>query len=40
MPESYQHINTLPKRMVIDNPGIREIAFWEGEQGIEAAFPP
>ncbi|HKI50423.1 MAG TPA: ribosome small subunit-dependent GTPase A [Desulfobacteria bacterium] len=25
--------------MVIDNPGIREIAFWEGDKGIEAAFP-
>ena len=25
--------------MLIDNPGIREIAFWDDEQGIEAAFP-
>jgi len=25
--------------LVIDNPGIREIAFWEVDQGIEAAFP-
>ncbi len=25
--------------MVIDNPGIREIAFWEVDKGIEAAFP-
>ena len=25
--------------MVIDNPGIREIAFWEVDEGIEAAFP-
>lgn len=25
--------------MVIDNPGIREIAFWDAEQGIESAFP-
>lgn len=25
--------------MVIDNPGIREIAFWEVDGGIEAAFP-
>ena len=25
--------------MVIDNPGIREIAFWEVDQGIETAFP-
>ena len=25
--------------MVIDNPGIREIAFWETDDGIEAAFP-
>ena len=25
--------------MVIDNPGIREIAFWEVDRGIEAAFP-
>ncbi|MBU4277165.1 MAG: ribosome small subunit-dependent GTPase A [Proteobacteria bacterium] len=25
--------------MVIDNPGIREIAFWELDGGIEAAFP-
>lgn len=25
--------------MVIDNPGIREIAFWEADDGIEAAFP-
>jgi len=25
--------------MIIDNPGIREIAFWEGEKGIENAFP-
>ena len=25
--------------MVIDNPGIREIAFWEVDSGIEAAFP-
>ena len=25
--------------MVIDNPGIREIAFWETDSGIETAFP-
>ena len=25
--------------MVIDNPGIREIVFWEVDKGIEAAFP-
>ena len=25
--------------MLIDNPGIREIAFWDDERGIEAAFP-
>jgi ribosome biogenesis GTPase len=25
--------------MVIDNPGIREIAFWEVDKGMEAAFP-
>lgn len=25
--------------MVIDNPGIREIAFWDVDDGIEAAFP-
>ena len=25
--------------MVIDNPGIREIAFWDVENGIETAFP-
>ena len=25
--------------MVIDNPGIREIAFWDGDGGIERAFP-
>ena len=25
--------------MVIDNPGIREIAFWDDDGGIEAAFP-
>jgi len=25
--------------MVIDNPGIREIAFWEVDKGIEVAFP-
>ena len=25
--------------MVIDNPGIREIALWEVDQGMEAAFP-
>ena len=25
--------------MVIDNPGIREIAFWENDNGIESAFP-
>lgn len=25
--------------MVIDNPGIREIAFWDNDNGIEAAFP-
>jgi ribosome biogenesis GTPase len=25
--------------MVIDNPGIREIAFWEVDEGIDAAFP-
>lgn len=25
--------------MVIDNPGIREIAFWEVDKGIEAVFP-
>ena len=25
--------------MVIDNPGIREIAFWEVDKGVEAAFP-
>lgn len=31
---------TLPQGgMVIDNPGIREIAFWDVDQGIEAAFP-
>ena len=30
----------MPKGgMVIDNPGIREIAFWEVDKGIEAAFP-
>ena len=25
--------------MVIDNPGIREIAFWDVDNGVEAAFP-
>lgn len=31
---------TMPQGgMVIDNPGIREIAFWEVDSGIEAAFP-
>jgi ribosome biogenesis GTPase / thiamine phosphate phosphatase len=25
--------------MVIDNPGLREIAFWEVDKGIETAFP-
>ncbi len=25
--------------MIIDNPGIREIAFWDGESGLSAAFP-
>ena len=25
--------------MVIDNPGIREIAFWESESGVEQTFP-
>ncbi|MCB2149634.1 MAG: ribosome small subunit-dependent GTPase A [Deltaproteobacteria bacterium] len=25
--------------MVIDNPGIREIAFWDGDGGVELAFP-
>jgi ribosome biogenesis GTPase / thiamine phosphate phosphatase len=25
--------------MVIDNPGIREVAFWEVDKGIEASFP-
>ena len=25
--------------MVIDNPGIREIAFWEGDEGVETSFP-
>ena len=25
--------------MVIDNPGIREIGFWDGSQGIEETFP-
>lgn len=25
--------------MVIDNPGIREIAFWDGDGGVERAFP-
>lgn len=25
--------------MVIDNPGIREIAFWDLDGGIQAAFP-
>jgi ribosome biogenesis GTPase len=25
--------------MVIDNPGIREIALWDGDGGIEHAFP-
>lgn len=25
--------------MIIDNPGIREIAFWEVDKGIESAFP-
>jgi len=31
---------TMPQGgMVIDNPGIREIAFWEIDNGMEAAFP-
>ena len=25
--------------MVIDNPGIREIAFWDDDDGIQTAFP-
>jgi len=25
--------------MVIDNPGIREIAFWDGDSGVTSAFP-
>ncbi len=25
--------------MIIDNPGIREIAFWDADQGMESAFP-
>ena len=25
--------------MIIDNPGIREIAFWDGESGLAATFP-
>ncbi len=25
--------------MIIDNPGIREIAFWDDEGGIDSAFP-
>jgi len=25
--------------MVIDNPGIREIAFWDGDQGLTSTFP-
>jgi ribosome biogenesis GTPase len=25
--------------MVIDNPGVREIAFWEVDKGVESAFP-
>jgi ribosome biogenesis GTPase / thiamine phosphate phosphatase len=25
--------------MVIDNPGIREVAFWDAEKGVESAFP-
>ena len=31
---------TMPQGgMVIDNPGIREIAFWQDDSGIETAFP-
>ena len=30
----------IPGRgMIIDNPGIREIAFWENDDGVESAFP-
>jgi ribosome biogenesis GTPase len=25
--------------MIIDNPGIREIAFWDADKGVESAFP-
>ena len=25
--------------MIIDNPGIREISFWDGDLGVESAFP-
>jgi len=25
--------------MIIDNPGIREISFWEIDQGVESTFP-
>jgi len=30
----------MPKgSMIIDNPGIREIAFWDAEKGVQSAFP-
>jgi ribosome biogenesis GTPase len=30
----------MPKGgMVIDNPGIREVAFWDADKGVESAFP-
>ncbi|WP_319522254.1 ribosome small subunit-dependent GTPase A [uncultured Desulfosarcina sp.] len=30
----------MPKGgMIIDNPGIREIAFWDADKGVESAFP-
>ncbi|MCG8566989.1 MAG: ribosome small subunit-dependent GTPase A, partial [Desulfobacterales bacterium] len=25
--------------MIVDNPGIREVAFWDASEGVEATFP-
>lgn len=35
-----RHLTMMPQGgMLIDNPGIREIAFWEVDKGMESAFP-
>src|SRR5690606_36729750 len=37
---THRQLFVLPSgALVIDTPGVRELALWEGEKGIEAAFP-